>query len=271
MTRRLLAIFAHADDETLLAGALLARYAGEGAEVRLICAAPGDEEQEQRLTRAAGVLGISDVSSLRYDPSPMWPAGGRSPKTVLGGAPLVASEPVESVAPLLTRAPAGDLVTRMAGRLDDFMPEAVLTHSPYGDYGHPDHIIVHRAVVEAFRVAPRPGARLYCLAYPLPLVRLNEMLMRLSGRDTRRMGPDGTVDLHEAVRAAPAKTCVVDVTGYVAVRQKAAAVYNEVIASGPLPLRMIERSPVWFRKRFFGRAAVTRLIPPPQGREAGLL
>ncbi len=263
--RRLLAVFAHADDETLLAGTVLARYAAEGAEVRLVCAAPGDEEQEERLTKAAALLGISLVTSLRYEPSPMWPASGRRSEASAGGAPIVASGPRQTEAPMLARAPLADLAGRIAGRLDEFLPHAVLTHSPYGEYGHPDHMLVHRAALAAFSQRDRPESRLYCLVYPLLLVRLNERLMRLSGRDTRRMGPDGTFDLMAAVKAAPRKTGVIDVRAYVPARQKAAQVYEQVIGAGPLPLKMIERSPLWIRRKFFGRAAVTRLAPPTQG------
>lgn len=268
--RRLLAVFAHADDETLLAGALLARYAAEGVEVRLMCAAPGDEEQEDRLTRAAAALGISLVTSLRYEPSPMWPASGRRSGASVGGAPVVESGPRQTEAPVLARAPLADLVGRIAGRIDEFLPHAVITHSPYGEYGHPDHMLVHRAALAAFSQRARPGSRIYCLAYPLPLVRLNERMMRLFGRDTRRMGPDGSFDLRAAVKAAQRKTGVIDVRAYVPARHKAARVYEQVIKAGPLPLKMIERSPLWVRRRFFGRAAVTRFSPPPQGFEEDL-
>jgi hypothetical protein len=90
--------------------------------------------------------------------------------------------------------------------------------------------------------------------------------MRLSGRDTSRAGPLGTVDIRAAVRAAPRKTGVIDVTAHVAARRRAAEAYAGIIAAGPFPLRMLERSPQWLQRRFFGRAAVTRLIPPASGK-----
>lgn len=40
--RSLLAVFAHPDDEAFAAGGTLARYAAEGAEVRLVCATRGE-------------------------------------------------------------------------------------------------------------------------------------------------------------------------------------------------------------------------------------
>lgn len=269
--RRLLAVFAHADDETLLAGALLARYAAEGVEVRLLVAAPGGDESEERLGRAANAIGVALVSGLRYEPSPMWPQTAASPSRVAAPqSPLVTSAPLRESAPMLGEALMEDLAARIAGRIDDFAPQAVLTHSPYGEYGHPDHITVHQATVRGFAAVPRPGAGLFCMAYPLPLVRLNHWLMRLSGKDTRRAGPLGTVDIRAAVQAAPRKDGVIDVRAYVAARRRAAAAYAGLIAAGPFPLRALERSPLWFQRRFFGNAAVTRLIPTSSGALTGL-
>jgi mycothiol S-conjugate amidase len=272
--RRLLAVFAHADDETLLAGAVLARYAAEGVEVRLLVAAPGGDEDEDRLALAAKALGIALVSGLRYEPSPMWPQPAAVPPRdaapAEGGPPVVTSAPLKESAPMLGEALLEDIAARIAGRIDDFAPQAVLTHSPYGEYGHPDHIAVHRATVAAFHARPRGEARLYCLAYPLPLVRLNHWLMRLSGKEISRAGPRGTVDIRAAVRAAPRKSGVIDVRAHVAARTRAAAAYAGLIAAGPFPLRMLERSPQWVQRRFFGRAAVTRLIPPSSAKLTGL-
>ncbi|MBM4464793.1 MAG: PIG-L family deacetylase, partial [Chloroflexi bacterium] len=40
--RRLLAVFAHPDDESFAVGGTLARYAAEGVEVSLLCATRGE-------------------------------------------------------------------------------------------------------------------------------------------------------------------------------------------------------------------------------------
>ncbi|HEV2124916.1 MAG TPA: PIG-L family deacetylase, partial [Chloroflexota bacterium] len=42
MPQRLLAVYAHPDDEAFGTGGTLARYAAEGAEVVLICATRGE-------------------------------------------------------------------------------------------------------------------------------------------------------------------------------------------------------------------------------------
>ena len=46
--RRILGVFAHPDDETLLAGALLARYTAIGVDTGVLCAAPGDDKSETK-------------------------------------------------------------------------------------------------------------------------------------------------------------------------------------------------------------------------------
>jgi LmbE family N-acetylglucosaminyl deacetylase len=269
--RKLLAVFAHPDDETLLAGPILAKYAAEGVEVRLVCASPGDDDREARLERATKALGISAVSALRYEPSKMWPGGDalRVTTPVSADAPL-AGGPVQSVAPDLALAPVEDLVGRISGRIDEFQPDAVLTHSPYGDYGHPDHILVSGATVSAFDMRPRDEARLYCLAYPLWTIRMIERWLRLSGKDTSRVGPGGKVSLREAVRAAPRKSGVVNVGKFMAARKAASKNYKDEIAEGHFVMRSFEAAPVFMQRLVLGRAAVTRLRPAPKGRERGL-
>ncbi len=269
--QRLLAVFAHPDDETLLAGPLLAKYAAEGIEVRLVCASPGDDDREARLERAAMTLGVSSVSALRYEPSRMWPGGDvmRLTASVNADAPL-AGGPVQSVAPDLALAPVEDLVGRIVGRIDEFQPDVVLTHSPYGDYGHPDHILVSRATVAAFDMRPRGEARLYCLAYPLWIVRMIEWWLRAKGKDTSRVGPGGKVSLRDVVRLAPEKSGVIGVGSYVAVRKAASRNYKPEIAEGHIIMRSVEAAPVFMQRLLLGRAAVTRLRPAPQGRERGL-
>lgn len=78
---RLLAVFAHPDDETFGTGGTLALYAQRGVEVHLICATRGEvgeappdlkgfasigEMREDELRRAAFVLGLNAVYFLGY-------------------------------------------------------------------------------------------------------------------------------------------------------------------------------------------------------------
>ena len=80
--RRILGVFAHPDDETLLAGALLARYAAAGVDTGVLCAAPGGDRSKQKLADACHALGIGNIATLRYHGSPMWPEPRRDPNQV---------------------------------------------------------------------------------------------------------------------------------------------------------------------------------------------
>src|SRR5580765_6169845 len=86
-TRRLMAVLAHPDDESLGLGGTLAKYASEGTDVFLLTATrgdagryrghrPGDPQhpgrlaladiREAELRAAAAVLGVCEVSLLDY-------------------------------------------------------------------------------------------------------------------------------------------------------------------------------------------------------------
>ncbi|MBI4201584.1 MAG: PIG-L family deacetylase [Chloroflexi bacterium] len=252
MTPTLLAVFAHPDDETFLAGPLLARYAGQGIRVEVACATPlepalsdrsdWDYRHRQALFCAAEALGLQGVHFLGYDGAPMGPIPN-------AGQRMVAAAPLSQVAGAIGRV------------MDDLQPDAVITDSPYGAYGHPDHIVVHWATVEAFQKHKKAGARLYCLALPLPLVRLNLRLMALR-LPVHGLGPHGHIDLAAAVKTAPEKTALVDTRGYVRCRRTAARCYAEEIAGAPLPLKLLEWSPLWVQRLVFRRTALTRLYPP---------
>jgi LmbE family N-acetylglucosaminyl deacetylase len=170
--RRLMAVLAHPDDESLGFGGTLARYAAEGVEVFLVTATlgdsgryrghrPGDAEhpgplalaqiREAELRAAAAVLGASGVSVLGYHDQELDQA---DPREAIG---------------------------RIAAELRRFRPDVVVTFGPDGAYGHPDHIAVSQfataAAVAAADAAfalerggralpPHAVSKLYYLAWP---------------------------------------------------------------------------------------------------------
>ena len=241
----MLGVFAHPDDETLLAGALLARLAASGAEVGVLCAAPGDDRSQQKLSDACRVLGIDDVSSLRYHGSPMWPTADRHSQSNLR----------------LADAHLDDIAARIAGRIASFGPDTVITHSTYGDYGHVDHATVCAAAIRAVTQSTNGPARLYCLDWPRPLVRLNLRLMRLARRDITRMGPDGKFNLEHAVANAPQTTKSIDVAAFLGTRKAASRFYSDQISVGPPLLRALEYAPVLLQRPFLGRVRLAQVYP----------
>ncbi|MCL4370974.1 MAG: PIG-L family deacetylase [Chloroflexi bacterium] len=141
---RLLAVFAHPDDESFGAGGTLARYAAEGVEVHLVCATRGEDGsvgepplctqeelgalREQELRVACSVLGVRTLRFLdcvdgRMDACPQ-------------------------------RAVVGEVVAAIRG----LRPQVVITFGPDGISGHPDHIAIGRAATEAVVAAADPTA-----------------------------------------------------------------------------------------------------------------
>ena len=146
MTRTLLAIFAHPDDESFGAGGTLAKYAADGTRVALICATRGEagiegmspEEaglvREQELRTAAATLGLAEVRFLGY-----------------GDGELAQADPERVVAQLVSA-------------MRDIRPHVVITFGPDGISGHSDHVAIHHLATQAFDQAGLP-AQLYYLAH----------------------------------------------------------------------------------------------------------
>ena len=251
-TRRILGVFAHPDDETLLAGALLARYAAAGVDTGVLCAAPGDDRSKQKLTDACRALGIGNVATLRYHGSPMWPETRREPQSSLR----------------LADAHVDDIAARIAGHITAFEPDTVITHSTYGDYGHVDHAAVCAATIRAVVQENTRSTRLYCLDWPRRLVGLNLKLMRLMGRDVTRMGPNGEFDLAAAVANAPSATEAIDVAAFLKTRKAASRFYAYEISLGPPLLRALEYVPVLLQRPVLGRVRLAQVHPRTDSRSA---
>lgn len=153
---RLLACFAHPDDEAFPVGGALAAHAARGVDVRLITATLGEEGEIRQegaatretlgsvrrveLARAVRVLGMKDHIVLHYRDSGM------------------AGTPPNEHPQAFVNAPAEVVVERLVEEIRRFRPQVVLTFDPDGLYGHPDHIAIHKHATEAFRRAADPGA-----------------------------------------------------------------------------------------------------------------
>jgi LmbE family N-acetylglucosaminyl deacetylase len=143
---KLMAVFAHPDDESLGCGGALAHYAAQGVETALVCATRGERGwggppqdfpglealgrlREAELRAAAGVLGLGSVEFLDY----------------LDGE--------------LDQADPGEAIARITARLRRFRPQVVITFGPEGAYGHPDHIAISQLTTAAVVCAADPAYR----------------------------------------------------------------------------------------------------------------
>jgi len=203
-SKRLLAVVAHPDDETFGMGGTLAHYACAGVEVHLICATRGEageveaehlegygsigELREHELCCAADVLGIRKVHFLDFRDS---------------GMP---GSPDNQHPQALIQAPEEVVATRIASLMRAIRPQVVLTFDPLGGYMHPDHIAIHKATVRAFQLAgdvsykedssaPFTPRKLYYHIMPLGFLKLVVKFMPLLGKDPRKFGKNGDIDL----------------------------------------------------------------------------
>lgn len=153
---RLLSVHAHPDDESSKGAASLARYAAEGVQV-LVATCTGGERgsvlnpgmdrpevqadlariRRREMAAARDILGI-DQRFLGFTDSGLPADGEPLPADCFAVQPLaVAAEPLVAL-------------------IREFRPHVVVTYDETGGYPHPDHVMTHRATVEAFEAAADP-------------------------------------------------------------------------------------------------------------------
>jgi LmbE family N-acetylglucosaminyl deacetylase len=135
-------VVAHPDDEAWLAGGLIAWWTRQGAAVTVLCVTDG----EAGVDRTGQAEGPATVRALRA-------AELAASCAVLGAGLRRLGLPDGGLDPFpVDRAEA--MITEQIAAL---APDCVVTHGPDGDYGHLDHLAVHRWVRAAHRAAA-PGA-----------------------------------------------------------------------------------------------------------------
>jgi LmbE family N-acetylglucosaminyl deacetylase len=272
MPRRpvILGVFAHPDDESFALGGTLARYAAEGAAVHIIIATDGiagsvgdpsdlanhdtlAQVRSTELSNAIVTLGATSVWSLPYRDSGMrGSADNDHPEAFI-------RQPVEQV------------VQELLGYFRRLQPDVVITHDPYGGYGHPDHIRACEATTAAFHVTraeaagqPDGGRRspqkLYYTAFPKDMVRFFVRVGRLTGRDMTKFGRNQDINLVEiATWDTPVHTRI-DVAAYLPAKERASIAHASQYSGGPSWLRAI---PGPLRSRFTRYESFTCAFPAP--------
>jgi N-acetyl-1-D-myo-inositol-2-amino-2-deoxy-alpha-D-glucopyranoside deacetylase len=182
VTKRLLLVHAHPDDESLSCGATMARYAAEGVEVTLVTCTLGEEgevipqhlaqlapdQADQlggyrigELERACAALGVTDHRFL----------GGPGHFRDSGMMGLATNDAPRA----FWHAPFEEPVGLLSDIIREVRPQVVVTYDDRGGYGHPDHIQAHRITMAAVeQVAPEwDVAKLYWTAQPASQQQVN--------------------------------------------------------------------------------------------------
>ena len=153
---RLLAVFAHPDDETYRAGGTLALLARRGARVWVLCATRGE----------AGIPGMAPEQTGRVRQAELECAC-----RALGIEPPRFLDYQDGT---LTQVDEEQAIEQVVRAVRELRPQVLLTWPPDGISGHPDHVAVSRWTGEAFRRTDGPLA-LYHLVVPRSLAQALEM------------------------------------------------------------------------------------------------
>ena len=146
----LLAFHAHPDDEVIGTGGTLARYTEAGEQVVVVTATDGAEGEihnydnpeslvpklaemrAEEVAAALAILGVKHHEFLGYRDSGMMGTEANQNPEAFWQANLVQA------------------TGRLVALIRRYQPEVMIVYDPFGGYGHPDHIQVHRVGVAAF-------------------------------------------------------------------------------------------------------------------------
>ena len=166
--KKLLAVFAHPDDETFGPGATLAKYAGEGVAVHVIMATRGEagenhlknktkkslaEIREHELRNADKILGIKQIDFLNF-------VDGELRQNIYF-----------------------DIANKIINKIKTFKPQVIVTFEPHGISGHLDHVAMSFITTYAYLQTDIPQ-KLYYICMP-------EKLRNLRGQDYFIYFPEG--------------------------------------------------------------------------------
>jgi N-acetyl-1-D-myo-inositol-2-amino-2-deoxy-alpha-D-glucopyranoside deacetylase len=190
---RLMSVHAHADDETITMGGLLATCADRGVRTANICCTDGKlasivapdmpeettrphlaEIRQTELRAACEILGVSEVHFLGYGDSGMW------------------GEDTNFVPEAFWKTDIDEAVGALVAHIRRFRPHVVVTYDGVGGYGHPDHIQTHRVTLLAVEAAhmktlyPNSGdpwrvSKLYYTSIPLSFLKRAADMAREAG------------------------------------------------------------------------------------------
>ncbi|MFN2188531.1 MAG: PIG-L deacetylase family protein [Candidatus Promineifilaceae bacterium] len=266
MTKTLLAVLAHPDDESYGIGGTLARYSAEGVDVHVAIATDGAagsideawdgdrsqlvEARYKELDAAAEVLGVK-IHRLGYRDSGY--IGDRANENP--GAFMNADD--------------SEAVGRFVELIQEIRPDVIITHDETGGYFHPDHIKCHQLTLAAFEIvresqspgvvkdqAYKPG-RLYYTAFSNSWVKVVIFLMRLRGQDPSRAGRNQDIDFTK-IGVSPDKiTTKINYSKYWDIKREASAMHGSQ-GGGTSFNRLL---PAWVLKRIFATETYIRVHP----------
>ena len=247
MSGGVLAVFAHPDDESLLAGGALAAFAAAGRRVAIVSMTRGERGPTERPELAGGPA-LGDVREAEL---------------------LAAARALGASAAECLDYPDGDLAgvdeRRAARALSRLLvrerPEIVISFSDEGLYWHPDHLAVTRLLNAAIALLAHDGASpwLYGATWPLGHASRLVSVMRARGlpADLWGLEPDAFG------AAADSITTLLDVRPFLPAKLAALRSYASQIG----PSHVLSVLPDDLAEEFLGREYFVRIKPERSRRD----
>ena len=175
--KKLLAVFAHPDDEAFGPGGTLAKYAKEGVEIHLLCATKGErgqwEENSKFKIQNSKINQKLEIHNVRE-------------KELLKSAEILGVKRVDFLDFIdghLCNANYHDLAKKIIAKIKSFKPQVVMTLDRLGVSGHLDHIAVSMITTYSY-LKTRDAYKLYYFC-------LSKQQRRLEGDDYFVYFPEG--------------------------------------------------------------------------------
>ncbi len=128
-TLRLLAVFAHPDDESMGMGGTLAKYSAEGVETDLVCASRGERGWFGPEDQNPGLSALGQVRTKELE----------NAVRELGMKGLYFLDTIDGE---VDQANPAEAIAKIVSHIRRIKPQVVVTFPPDGNYGHPDHMAV---------------------------------------------------------------------------------------------------------------------------------
>ncbi len=247
----LVCFHAHPDDESITTGGTIARASSDGHRVVLVVATrgelgevPDDLNEGETLSdrriaetmRSAAVLGIDRVEFLGYTDSGMdgWEQN---------------NDPAS-----FWQADVDEAAERLAAILREESADVLTVYDPHGNYGHPDHIQVHRVGHLAGELAGTPAVyeatmNRDALRRMIEFARANSIEW-----DEREIPEDAPLGMPEA-----AITTSVDVSGFVERKRASIMAHASQVTDSEFFLKM---PPEMFNQTFSTEWFIRKGAPP---------
>ena len=140
---RLLAVFAHPDDESMGMGGTLAKYAAEGVETYYVCASRGEQ----------GWFGPEEQNP---GPERLGKIRTRELENAVKELDMCGLYFLDYIDGEVDQADHTEAIGKIVSHIRKIKPQVVVTFPPDGNYGHPDHIAIGQFTSAAIVCAADP-------------------------------------------------------------------------------------------------------------------